>query len=396
MANEVMGTLFGVTPEALMAQREAQLQQRAAQFAQMNPIEQAQAGFYTAGNRLGTAAGGLLGAQDPELMRIRQRQSLLQGVDLNDPTALREAASTALKNGDNLAATQLAQRANDVEQAKAKTAVDIARARSLTTGVGKLNPQNYTAESWAKYTETGDLNDLRDKPGKGAAAGPIGRISPKDFTENSLQAFMESVQSGTPDYSLLERVKKEEKLPASLVKEVKDIDKNISTLESSVAKIDALAPKINSLDLGLIQNFARGGASWLGVNTKDRVAFDSTQRAARAEANNLLLLAKGTQTEGDAQRARDLIADDNTWKNKEALQAAFNDLKATHTATLEALRVGRETVTSQGAVPAPAPKSKTTAGGYSQAQEAMISRWMAANKRSRDEVISYLKSQGKL
>ena len=128
MANEVMSTLFGVTPESLMAQREQQLQQRALQFAQLDPMQAAQAGFYMAGNRLGGAVGGLLGAEDPELMRVKQRQSLLQGIDLNDPTALREAASKALQSGDNAAASQLAQRALEVEAKKAGIAKDVAAA----------------------------------------------------------------------------------------------------------------------------------------------------------------------------------------------------------------------------------------------------------------------------
>lgn len=129
MANEVMSTLFGVTPESLMAEREKQLQARAVQFAQLDPMQQAQAGFYAAGSRLGAAAGGLLGAQDPELQRIRQRQTLMKGIDLNDPASLREAASKALQSGDNAAASQLAQRALDVEAKQATISKDVAAAR---------------------------------------------------------------------------------------------------------------------------------------------------------------------------------------------------------------------------------------------------------------------------
>lgn len=115
MANEVMGTLFGVTPEALMAQRENQLQQRAMQFAQLDPLQSAQAGFYTAGSRVGTGIGGLLGAEDPELMRIRQRQSLLQGVDISNPDAILQAAQKARELGDIPAAFQLSQQAQQMK-----------------------------------------------------------------------------------------------------------------------------------------------------------------------------------------------------------------------------------------------------------------------------------------
>lgn len=160
MANEVMSTLFGVTPEALMAQREAQLQQRAMQFAQMNPMEQAQAGFYTAGSRLGSAVGGLLGAQDPELMRVRQRQSLLQGVDLNDPAALREAASKALQLGDNAAASQLAQQALTVQEKQSVISKNL-RERAAADPVQQLlRTGKFTPASVAEYARTGDIESL--------------------------------------------------------------------------------------------------------------------------------------------------------------------------------------------------------------------------------------------
>ena len=111
----VAESLFGVSPESLMAQREQQLQQRAAQFAQLEPMQAAQAGFYTAGNRLGGAIGGLLGAEDPELMRVRQRQQLLKNVDTTNPESLLQAAQAAREMGDVSAAFQLSQQAQQMQ-----------------------------------------------------------------------------------------------------------------------------------------------------------------------------------------------------------------------------------------------------------------------------------------
>lgn len=111
----VAESLFGVTPESLMASRENQLQQRALQFAQLDPMQAAQAGFFTAGSRLGTGIGGLLGAQDPEMMRVTQRQSLLQGVDPTNPESLLQAAQAARNAGDIPAAFQLSQQAQQMQ-----------------------------------------------------------------------------------------------------------------------------------------------------------------------------------------------------------------------------------------------------------------------------------------
>lgn len=130
----VAESLFGVTPESLMADREQRLQQQALQFAQLNPMQAAQAGFYTAGSRLGGAIGGLLGAEDPELMRVRQRQELLQGLDPNDSKALRAKATELLNAGDYPAAAQLSQRALDIETKQAGIAKDVAAAQASMAG----------------------------------------------------------------------------------------------------------------------------------------------------------------------------------------------------------------------------------------------------------------------
>lgn len=124
----VAESLFGVTPESLMASRDAELQRQAFQIAQLSPEQRAVAGFRMAGGQLASGIGGLLGAEDPELMRVRQRQQLLQGVDISDPEALRGAASRLLQSGDSPAAAELAKRALDIEKAQAQITKDTAAA----------------------------------------------------------------------------------------------------------------------------------------------------------------------------------------------------------------------------------------------------------------------------
>jgi len=114
--------LFGITPESLMAERDRQTQAQALRVAQLDPLQQARFSGFMATNQLGNAVGGLLGAQDPELMRVRQRQELLQGLDIADPMALRQAAQRAMEANDFQAATSLAQRAMSVEESAALTA----------------------------------------------------------------------------------------------------------------------------------------------------------------------------------------------------------------------------------------------------------------------------------
>jgi len=125
---EVVNSLFGITPESLQADRDAALQAQALQYAKLDPFQRATAAIYSGANRLGGAVGGMLGAQDPEMMRIRQRQQLLEGADISDPKVLRERATIAMQQNDYPAAQQLASRAMDIEAKQASTAKDIAAA----------------------------------------------------------------------------------------------------------------------------------------------------------------------------------------------------------------------------------------------------------------------------
>lgn len=107
---EVINSLFGITPESLMAEREKALQAQAMQYAQADPFQRATAAIYSGANRLGGAVGGLLGAQDPEMMRIQQRQGVLQNLDLTNPESLKQGIQTAMQNKDYQLVSELTNR----------------------------------------------------------------------------------------------------------------------------------------------------------------------------------------------------------------------------------------------------------------------------------------------
>jgi hypothetical protein len=120
-----------------------------------------------AGRQLGGALGGLLGAEDPELARIRQRQSLVQGLDLNSSEALRAAASRALQAGDTSAASMLASRAMQVEKSQAELEATQAltaqrmRERAAADPLQQLlRSGKYTPQSVALYAQTQQISDL--------------------------------------------------------------------------------------------------------------------------------------------------------------------------------------------------------------------------------------------
>jgi hypothetical protein len=128
---DVMNSLFGVTPEALMAQREAALAQQATNFAQLSPMQSAQAGFYTAGNRLAGAAGGLLGAQDPEMAKAAALQGILKQADTTSPEGLATLAKTLGSQGFGAQAMQVMDQARQAQLRAAQTGKAVAEQRKV-------------------------------------------------------------------------------------------------------------------------------------------------------------------------------------------------------------------------------------------------------------------------
>ncbi len=107
---EVVNSLFGITPESLQADRDAALQAQALQYARLDPFQRATAAIYSGANRLGGAVGGMLGAQDPEMMRLQQRQNMLQGLDLTNPESLKQGIQAAMQNKDYQLVSELTKR----------------------------------------------------------------------------------------------------------------------------------------------------------------------------------------------------------------------------------------------------------------------------------------------
>jgi hypothetical protein len=99
MASEILG-LFTSPEEYQMRQQQAQ-QNRALQFAQLNPFEKASYGIYQGAGQLGGATAGLFGIEDPQLRKISMRQQMLTGanggvgIDLRDPNSMLRAAEMA-------------------------------------------------------------------------------------------------------------------------------------------------------------------------------------------------------------------------------------------------------------------------------------------------------------
>ena len=104
----------GVFPEvdamqrALYQQKQNEaMQAQAMRYASLDPMQQAQYSLYLGGQQLGGAIGGALGAKDPQLQMIAQRQQMLSMVDPNKPETYGRAIQFALQTGDRNTALML-------------------------------------------------------------------------------------------------------------------------------------------------------------------------------------------------------------------------------------------------------------------------------------------------
>tara|TARA_R110000868_G_scaffold178826_1_gene418680 strand:- start:2271 stop:3569 length:1299 start_codon:yes stop_codon:yes gene_type:complete len=151
MASEILG-LFTSPEEYQMRQQQAQ-QNRALQFAQLNPFEKASYGIYQGAQQLGGATAGLFGVQDPQLRKISMRQQMLTGanggvgIDLRDPNSMLRAAKAAQQfdpefaQGLIIAANDLAKNMAEMRSKSAmaaKTELSIAQEEKLRDELAKL------------------------------------------------------------------------------------------------------------------------------------------------------------------------------------------------------------------------------------------------------------------
>lgn len=88
-------------------QRQQAMQAQAMRYASLDPMQQAQYSLYLGGQQLGGAIGGALGAKDPQLQMIAQRQQMLNMIDPNKPETYGRAIQFALQTGDRNTALML-------------------------------------------------------------------------------------------------------------------------------------------------------------------------------------------------------------------------------------------------------------------------------------------------
>jgi len=184
---EIVQTLFGVSPESYQQQQAALADQRALQYAKLDPFQQANYAIGRGAYGLAGAIGGALGGQDPELQLISARNSIAKQINFSDLNSIAQGIQMLGDAGDTVGMMQLA----DVyRKAQESGALVTQRQREALTS------EQRNSDAYAKqFGSPGSpqyqtafkqkFDELTSKPG----ASIYSTIDPSKYTPASLAVF---------------------------------------------------------------------------------------------------------------------------------------------------------------------------------------------------------------
>ena len=167
MATDIVGSLFGVSPEMYQQQMNRQAMQDAIAMQQLSPLQRAgamtQAGAYMAGQGIGSA----LGVEDPMLKIISARQQVGKTIDFTNPESIANGIRQLSNIGDTQGAGLLAQEGRKAMESAALVAQRTAE---------KLTPEQRNA---AAIVQAKGL-DLRTPEGAKVYQDELTRLTTKE------------------------------------------------------------------------------------------------------------------------------------------------------------------------------------------------------------------------
>jgi len=128
MAENIVGGLFGLTPQMYGEQQRMGALNEGIALAQLDPAARGAAMTYGGAKGLGTAIGGAFGVEDPQLRMISTRNAIAQQIDQTDPESILKGAQMLAQAGDQQGAMALAQYARQAQSEVAQTKQRLAAA----------------------------------------------------------------------------------------------------------------------------------------------------------------------------------------------------------------------------------------------------------------------------
>ena len=388
---EIVGSLFGITPDLYERQLRAQDEERAIRMANLAPGARGAAMIQSGAAGLTRGLGGLLGAEDPQMKLISARQQIMSQTDQSDPQSLANAAKQLNAIGDTQGAMALmdfARKAQSemalVGQRRAAETASLAKAaqtnltirqeEELRAKLSQLGPdatedqvigvltqygppekvlaalttaQSKKEASQAKIAAAQTAADAAIEKAKVLADAKIEAANQAGATAKQI-AQMKIDSSNQIAQMQIEAKKDLAQLAASLKGPKvlapglqKEEDKELELVDSLKAREDSLAPAIASLtpdpktgkiplELGPVRNLRYQAQNAAGNSTPESQRFAELERAVQAATNLKTDAAKGVQTDKDVLRfANELIAAFGKYDTTVTKQALDDFVKAT-------------------------------------------------------------------
>jgi hypothetical protein len=318
MADSIVGGLFGITPESYQNTRQLQEQAQALQQAQLNPYEAVNYMAARAGQQLGRGLGGALGAQDPQLQLISQRNAVMREVDPNNPESIM-AGAQRLAQFDPQGATALATMAREAEVKMSQVVKNMREGRAA--GVG---PEGMRAQREAQLQQA--LRQLKGAPQSPEVQNAIQLYS------DELSALQRGGQGGLPAIAKLQSYK-----------------------DTLVEQLGADHPKVKEVEQAIkAETQGKGTTVNVGLSTVDKEANlrkDFTNETkplttALSAADKIEKLLRTNTSLGDiiAKKQFNKVAGDNNISNKDVAELAnYGDLGQRLAGTLSQFFEGKYT-----------------------------------------------------
>jgi hypothetical protein len=108
MATDIVGGLFGITPEMYQQNVGEDILNQGVKMGQLAPDAFGRANVYAGAAQIGRGIAGAMGAQDPQLRLISMRNAVGQSIDPNDPATIQRGIQQLASMGDQEGAMRLA------------------------------------------------------------------------------------------------------------------------------------------------------------------------------------------------------------------------------------------------------------------------------------------------
>lgn len=285
---DIVPSLFGLTPESYNQQQQMAALSQGAQLAQMSPEARGAAMTYAGAAGLGRGIGGLLGAEDPQLKLIAQRQQLAQQIDMTNPNSIARGAQLASQMGDVQAASALAAQAQELQK-------KIAETQKLGAEATKLGYENIGKQGQVQQLMTQFGMD----PVQATAVASNADLLKQYLTPKTQQSF-KLLETGkyTPESvaawetgGQLEPVDKTAKPPADWAAKARELGLPVAASFGAYTPDQVAAVNKAVFNDELAKKAAGAAVTRVAVNVKQEEAFaqkrGTTQAEELANATNL-------------------------------------------------------------------------------------------------------------